>query len=318
MKISFIIPCYNEEDNVRQMKDSLSKSYEKYDDVSLELIFIDDGSTDKTLENLKSLESDEKTEVKIIELSRHFGKESAMFAGLSLSKGDYVCNIDGDCQQDPEFTVKMFDMLKENKNIDCVATVATKRLEKKSSKFFKSAFYKIMNFLSETKFENGASDFRMYTRQVANAILEMKEYHRFTKGLFSFVGFNVVFMDYTPLARLNSQSKWSFKKLFYYALEGFLSFGQHLFVPLFFVGGILLLISIIMFLFGIIGLFAKSHSFISIYTLINFLFFIEGIKLPAIAVLGEYISKIYIQTKNRPIFIAKNYFNQPVKNKKEN
>ncbi|MDO5014716.1 MAG: glycosyltransferase family 2 protein [Clostridia bacterium] len=310
MKISFIIPCFNEEKNVEKMKDSISSAYKNYDDVITELIFIDDGSSDNTLENLRKLKSDTKTEIKVIELSRHFGKESAMFAGLSLSSGDYICNIDADGQQEPIITVKMFDTLKKNKNLDCVTAVAKKRKEKFTQVFFKSLFYKTMNFISETEFVNGASDFRMYTRQVANCILGMKEYHRFTKGIFSFVGFNTIYIEYTPLERKTSKSKWSFKKLYYYALEGFTSFGSHLLNSLFIIGILLFIASIIMFIKFVSSNGIEGYFFdLPAIFLLNFIMLIESIKLPVLALLSEYLSKIYIQSKNRPVFIIKNSYN---------
>ena len=225
MKLSLIIPCYNEEDCIEAFFEAAKKVFDaqKY---KTEYIFVNDGSEDKTLSLLKALYV-ENTGMNIISFSRNFGKEAAMYAGLKAAKGDYICFIDADLQQRPELVAKMVELLEKHKEYDCIAAFAKERKDERGfSRFAKKHFYKLITNISGIEFVGGASDFRCFRRNVADAILELSEYHRFTKGLFAWVGFNTRYVPYEVRERSGGESKWSFSKLFSYAFEGLIAFSN--------------------------------------------------------------------------------------------
>ena len=222
MKLSFVIPCYNEESNVKLIHDEIAKIFlplYKY-----EIIFVNDGSSDNTLKSLKEILKNSKTKIKVINFSRNFGKEAAIYAGLKEAKGDYISLIDADMQQDPKYVMEMVSFLDKNEEYDSVAMYQDKRKEGKVLTFFKKSFYKLINKISDTKFQSNASDFRTFRKCVIKSVLELKEYYRFSKGIFSWVGYNTYYMPYTVKERATGTTKWSFKKLFKYALDGIISF----------------------------------------------------------------------------------------------
>ena len=224
MKLSLVVPCYNEEGNVEKFFSEVKRVFDgKVDDY--EFVFVNDGSKDKTLVNLKKLYNEQKdSHIQVLSFSRNFGKESAIYAGLNHAKGDMVCLIDADLQQRPEVVLEMLDVMNSNEDLDCVTAYQDERKESKLMTSLKSMFYKIINGIAEVRFVNGASDFRLMKRAMVDAILEMTEYHRFSKGIFSWVGFNTEYIPYTVEERESGESKWGFRKLLKYAFEGIVSF----------------------------------------------------------------------------------------------
>ena len=306
MKLSIIIPCYNEEDNVRVIYDEIYNVFNTKK-ISYELIFVNDGSQDNTFEKLNELIKQKKQNIKIVDFSRNFGKEAAIYAGFKNSGGEFVAIIDADLQQRPELIVNMLDILKTNEEYDSVAAYQQKRKEGKILTFFKNIFYKIINRISSVSFVQGASDFRIFRRKMVDAIIEMSEYNRFSKGIFSFVGFKTYYMPYEVEQRRNGTSKWSFIKLFNYAIDGIVAYTTlPLRIPFIF-SFILLLISLLLLvLFLIFGIDLIKISIVLMLFLIGLVFMTVGI-------LGEYLSKTYLEVKKRPVYIIKDIKESKVK-----
>lgn len=305
MVLSVIVPCYNEQDNVTPF---YTQSVEVFDKLrcSYELIFINDGSSDDTLKNLSAIcESDTAHTIKVINFSRNFGKEAAIFAGLSECTGDYALLIDADLQQRPEIGCQMYKTLIENTEYDCVTAYQKERKEGAILTFFKNAFYKIINKIADTHFFAGASDFRILNRKMIDAVLSVTEYHRFSKGIFSWVGFNTFFMPYVVEERRHGKSSWSFFKLFKYAVEGIVGFTT---APLKIAMALGLISAILSAIYSVVVIIQKLAFGINVpgyATIVVLLLFLGGMQLFALGILGEYISKIYIQVKDRPVYIIK-------------
>lgn len=299
MDLSIVVPCYNEEGNVELFSEEVEKVF-KGKKIKYEIIFVNDGSKDNTIEKLYNLVDSSSHKIKVVNFSRNFGKESAMYAGLKESKGKFVTIIDADLQQKPSIILDMLDILNNNPDVDSVAAYQEQRKEGKVLAFFKNFFYKLINSISDVPFVHGASDFRTFRRSVVNSILEISEYHRFSKGIFSFVGYNTYYMPYVVESRNSGETSWSFKKLFNYAIEGIVAFTTSpLRIPVF-IGMLLELIFLILLtIFLILGI----NSFDIIILILLLLF---GLLFISIGVIGEYLSKTYIQVKNRPIYIIKN------------
>ena len=223
MDLSIVVPCYNEEGNVELFSEEVEKVF-KGKKIKYEIIFVNDGSKDNTIEKLYNLVDSSSHKIKVVNFSRNFGKESAMYAGLKESKGKFVTIIDADLQQKPSIILDMLDILNNNPDVDTVAAYQEQRKEGKVLAFFKNSFYKLINGISDVPFVQGASDFRTFRRSVVNSILEISEYHRFSKGIFSFVGYNTYYMPYVVESRNSGETSWSFKKLFNYAIEGIVAF----------------------------------------------------------------------------------------------
>lgn len=304
MKLSLVVPCYNEEKNVSLFYNAVKNDFSSAD-FDYEIVFVNDGSKDGTFKELQKLcEGD--IPVKIVNFSRNFGKESAMYAGLKESEGDYVTIIDADLQQRPSIALDMVNMLDNEPDYDCVAAYQEERKESKLLVFFKNSFYKLINKFSDTEFIQGASDFRTFRRPMVEAILSMDEYFRFSKGLFSWVGFNTKFIPYEVEERATGISKWSFKKLFKYALEGILAFTT---APLRIATLIGLFSSFLSIVYLVIVVVQKLFFGIAVAgyaTIVVLILLIGGLQLCGLGIIGEYIARTYIQTKNRPIYIAKN------------
>ncbi len=306
MKLSLVVPCYNEEGNIALMYDVVKSDFKDVD-FSYEIVFVNDGSKDGTLKELKKL-LDGDIPVKIVNFSRNFGKESAMYAGLKESEGDYVTIIDADLQQRPSIALEMVRMLEDDPDTDCIACYQEDRNESKALVFFKNNFYKIINKFADTEFVKGASDFRTFRRPMVEAILEMDEYFRFSKGLFSWVGYNTKFVPYKAEERATGTSKWSFKKLFAYALEGIFAFTT---APLKIATGLGILSMISSFIYLIVKIilrFASHDPFTAGGAIIVLVTLIGGAILTCLGIIGEYLARVYVQTKGRPIYIAKNVF----------
>ncbi len=301
--LSVIIPCKNEEGNIVNIHKRFT---EVLKDIDYELIFIDDGSTDKTLEKIEEIYKEDKEHVKGISFSRNFMKDAAIYAGLENCIGDYACIIDADLQQNPHYLLDMLDFLENNPEYDEVAMVQSKR--KRESLLMRSckrAFYFIIDLLSDTKFNNGASDFRMFRRVVIDTVVDFGEKNRFTKGIFSWIGFNVKYMEYEAEERQSGTTKFNFKASFKYAMNGIYSFSNKPLKLANYVGMGLLFSSFVYLVVMIILLLVDVLSFNVLYIIIWLLLLIGGIQLITIGILGEYLAKTYNEVKDRPIYIAK-------------
>ncbi len=311
MKLSLVVPCYNEQDNVPLFYEAVKKDFAGAG-FDYEIVFVNDGSRDGTLESLKALLAGD-IPVKIVNFSRNFGKESAMYAGLKESTGDYVTVIDADLQQLPSIALEMVKMLDDEPEYDCVAAYQESRREKSSMVFFKNAFYKIVNKFTDVEFVPGASDFRTFRRNMVDAVLEMKEYSRFSKGIFSWVGFNTKYVPYVVQERASGSSKWTFGKLFSYAFDGIISFTTSpLRIPAY-AGTVTTLVSLVYLLVSAVLRLGFHHPFTLQNVTVFLLLLLGGLIMMSIGITGEYLSKIYMQTKERPIYIVKEIFT----NKKE-
>lgn len=305
--LSIVVPCYNEEETVNlfyQAVEDVRKSLPK--DLDLEYLFINDGSSDKTLLKLRQLHQEDEAHVHYVSFSRNFGKESALYAGLQKANGDYVTVMDADLQDPPEMLPKMIQLLEQNEEYDCIGTRRIDRKgEPKLRSFFSRAFYKIINKISDTEMLDGVRDFRMMRRQMVDAILELSEVNRFSKGIFSWVGFNTYYLPYENVERIAGETSWSFWSLFRYSIEGITDFSD---VPLSiasFVG----MISCIGALIGLIIIVVRTLMFgdptMGWPSLVCFILFLGGLQLFCLGIVGKYIGKIFKETKKRPIYIVK-------------
>ena len=306
MKLSMIVPCYNEAENVQAFQDAVIAAFDGcgYD---YELVFINDGSRDATLHNLKKIFAAQKCPVKVASFSRNFGKEAGLYAGLAHSSGEYIALIDADLQQRPEIVREMVQLLEVNPETDVVAAYQDRRGEGKVLSFLKKSFYATINRLSKVTLQPDASDFRTFRRSVRDSMLEMTEYHRFSKGIFAWVGYNTMFIPYTACERNAGTSKWNFWKLLNYAIEGIIGYST---APLRFsiyIGGftavaaVLYLISVIcekLFL----GIDIPGYA-----TTIVLILLLGSMQLFCIGIIGEYVGRTFEQTKNRPVYIEKEY-----------
>lgn len=315
MKLSIVVPCYNEEDNVCLFYSETKKALGKLFD-ECEVIFINDGSKDNTYNKLKDIYLDDETHVKIINFSRNFGKEAALLAGLNTSKGDYVSIIDADLQQRPEYIVDMVNFLDNNDEYDCVAAYQDIRKEGKILTFFKDCFYKVINKMTEIEIVQSASDFRTIRRDVVNAITSLPERCRFSKGIFSWVGFQTFYMPYTVEERVNGSSKWSFWKLFAYAIDGIVAFSTTPLVISSVLGILLCVLAFIFIAVIIIKTLIWGDPVAGFPTLASLILLASGIQLFFIGILGQYLAKSYTENKQRPMYIIKNYLSKEELNEK--
>lgn len=304
--ISVIVPCFNEQETINIYYDAMTKLQEQTNKFKLEYWFIDDGSKDRTYSILKDLQKAHSDEVHFISFSRNFGKESALYAGLNEVTGDYIAVMDVDLQDPPEMLPEMFDLL-EDGEYDCVGTARMDREgENKIISFFSDGFYKVINKMSQTKIIPGARDYRLMTRQMVEAIKSMTEYNRFSKGIFSWVGFKTKYLPYKNRERSAGSTSWNFWKLFKYAITGIVDFSEG---PLMFatwMGTFFSIVSVI----GIIAVFIRKliYPLSSVggwASMVSIILFIGGIQLLSIGILGEYIGKIFLEVKKRPIYIVK-------------
>ena len=304
MLLSLVVPCYNEEGNVEKLFSETNIAFAGKD-FEYEFVFVNDGSRDKTGQCLKTLFDENKNhKIQVLTLSRNFGKEAAIYAGLQAAQGDMVCLIDADLQQRPEVVLEMLDVMNADEELDCVTAYQEKRNESKVMISLKNAFYKIINKATEVNFVNGASDFRLMKRNMVNAVLEMTEYHRFSKGIFSWVGFNTEYIPYTVAERESGKSKWGVRKLFKYAFEGIVSFTT---LPLklsTFVGFISAVIYLVVVIVQKLAFGIDVPGYATIVVLVLFL---GGLQLFSLGILGEYIAKIFVQVKNRPVYVLKEH-----------
>lgn len=305
-KISVVVSCYNEEKALplfyEEMERVRKKDFEGI--VEFEYIFVNDGSKDNTLKIIKELNQKD-PKVRYISFSRNFGKEAAMYAGLEAAEGDYVTLMDADLQDTPALLKQMYDAIK-NEGYDSVGTRrVTRKGEPPIRSFFARMFYKIINKMSNIEMVDGARDYRLMKRQVVDSIISLKEYNRYSKGLFSFVGFDTKWIEYENVERVAGETKWSFWKLFKYALEGITAFST---TPLIFssiVGLIFCLVAFIAIIFIIVKTLVYGDPTAGWPSMACIIVFVSGIQLFTIGIIGQYLSKTYLEVKKRPIYIIK-------------
>ena len=304
-KISVIVPCYNEQDALPLFYEEMEKVRKNdFEDIQFEYIFVNDGSKDETLKEMKALsKKDEK--VRYISFSRNFGKEAAMFAGLEAATGDYVTLMDADLQDPPALLRQMYDCIK-NEGYDCVATRrVTRKGEPPIRSFFARLFYKIINKMSDVEMVDGARDYRLMTKQMVDAIISVKEYNRYSKGIFSFVGFNTKWLEYENIERVAGETKWSFGKLFKYAIEGITAFSTTPLIISSVIGLLFCFVAFILILVIIIKTLVYGDPTSGWPSMVCIMFFVSGIQLFSLGIIGQYLSKTYLEVKNRPIYIIK-------------
>lgn len=304
MKLSLVVPCYNEAENVAVFQEAVIEAFNScgYD---YEIIYVDDGSKDATMHNLRKIHAEQKCSVKVVSFSRNFGKEAAIYAGMAHADGEYISLIDADLQQRPEIVKDMVAMLEEEPEYDVVAAYQDRRGESKLLSFLKKSFYSLINSLSDIRLKADASDFRTFRRSVAESILAMGEYHRFSKGIFAWVGYNTCFIPYTARERAHGTSKWSFRKLFNYAIEGIIGYSTKPLRIATFLGG---LTAVAAFLYLIVVVLQKLITGIDIpgyATIIVLILLLGGVQLFCIGIIGEYVGRTFEQSKNRPVYIPK-------------
>ena len=302
--LSVIVPCYNEQESLPYFYKEIKKVEKKMDYVDFEYIFVNDGSKDKTLDILRDFAKKDK-KVRYVSFSRNFGKEAAMLAGLDFSKGDYVTLMDADLQDPPHLLIDMYKGITEE-GFDCVGTRrVTRKGEPVIRSFFARMFYKIINKMSKVEMVDGARDFRLMTRQMVDSILSLKEYNRYSKGLFSFVGYKTKWLEYENVQRVAGSTKWSFWKLLIYAFEGIIAFSTTPLMIAALVGIIFFIVSFIMIIVIIVRTLTFGDPVSGWPSLVCIIFFVSGVQLFCLGIIGAYLSKTYLETKNRPVYIVK-------------
>lgn len=303
-KISVIVSCYNEEESIPYFYEEIIKVAKKMKELDFEFLFINDGSKDKTLDILKELAKKDKR-VRFISFSRNFGKEAAMFAGLENATGDYITLMDADLQDPPAMLPEMYDaIIKEGYD-----SVGTRRVTRKGEppirSFFARCFYKIINKMSKVEMVDGARDYRLMKKQVVDSIISLKEYNRYSKGLFSFVGYDTKWLEYENVERVAGETKWSFWKLFKYAIEGIVAFTTAPLSLAAIVGIVICLIAFIAIIMIIIKTLVFGDPVGGWPSMVCIILFVSGIQLLCMGIIGQYLAKTYLETKKRPIYIIK-------------
>lgn len=299
--LSIVVPCFNEDESVEIFLGEIQKTLKDY---NFEVIYVNDGSSDNTLKYIKELAS-KNSNVKYISFSRNFGKESAIFAGLKYASGDYICLMDADLQHPPKLIPEMLEAVLDEGYDVAAARRVSRKGEPKIKSFFSHRFYKVFNKISDIDMVEGATDYRIMTRQVVDSVLDLPEYNRFSKGLFQWVGFDTKWIEYENIERIAGESTWSFWGLIKYSIEGLVAFTTLPLSVSTFLGMVFSVIAFIYMLFIIIRYLIYSEAVPGYPTLICSLLLLGGIQLLSIGVLGKYLEKTYFEAKNRPIFIVK-------------
>ena len=301
MKVSIVVPCYNEEKTVPLFFNEVEKFKGIHE---FEYLFIDDGSRDNTLQAIKALANDHEY-VRFISFSRNFGKEAALYAGLQASTGDLVSVMDVDLQDPPDLLPEMIETIMQS-DIDCVgARRSTRDGEPPIRSFFAKKFYQLINKISDTEMVDGARDFRLMTRQMVDAILELTEYNRFSKGLFSWVGFKTKYISFENRERVAGETSWSFWKLFNYSIDGIVNFSDAPLTIASFVGALSCIGSGLAILFIILRALLYGDPTAGWPSMVSIFLFIGGIQLLCLGIIGKYIGKIFLETKQRPVYIIR-------------
>lgn len=302
MKLSLVVPCYNEEENIALFAETAERALVG---IEYEMIFINDGSKDNTLGELKKLVERQNANITVVDFSRNFGKEAGMYAGLQKASGDYISFVDADLQQPVSVAREMMEFLEENNEYDAVACYQKERIEGEGLSFLKKGFYRVINMMCDIQFREDASDFRTIRRSVADAILSMPEYHRFSKGIFAWVGYNTYYRPYEVQERNAGTTSWSTLKLFQYAIDGMISFSTK---PLKLATGMGLFTSVCAVLYMLFVIFQKLVVGIDVPgypTLVVLILFLGGVQLTVLGIIGEYLARIHIEAKHRPIFLER-------------
>ncbi len=303
-KISVIVSCYNEQESIPYFYEEITKISKKMKDLDFEYLFVNDGSKDNTLKIVKELaEKDDR--VKYVSFSRNFGKEAAMYAGLKYADGDYITLMDADLQDPPALLPEMYRLIKEE-GYDSIGTRrVTRKGEPPIRSFFARCFYKLINKMSKVEMVDGARDYRLMTRQVVDSIISLEEYNRYSKGLFSFVGYNTKWLEYENIERVAGETKWSFWKLFKYAIEGIVAFTT---VPLSMASifGILFcFLALVAIILIIIRTCCFGDPVAGWPSLVCIILMVSGVQLLCLGIMGQYLAKTYLETKKRPVYIVK-------------
>ena len=297
--ISIVVPCFNEEENIPLFYDAITKVLEPLDE-DYEIIFINDGSTDNTLSEIKKLK-----DINYISFSRNFGKEAALFAGLENSKGDYIVVIDADMQDPPELIPEMLNLIKTT-DYD---VIGTRRVSRKGEPAIRSLlarlFYKLMNGFSNIQIVDGARDYRLMTRQVVDAVLRLKEYNRFSKGLFQWVGFKTKWLEYENIERASGETSWSLWGLFKYSIEAIVSFSTAPLLISTLLGIVFSIAALILIVLVVLKNLIYSNPVQGWASTICIILLLGGIQLFSIGILGKYLEKTYLEVKKRPIYLVK-------------
>lgn len=306
--LTVIVPCYNEEEAIPFFYEEMLKTIDvfknKYPEVEFEMLFIDDGSKDRTLEVLREYNEKDKR-VRYVSFSRNFGKEAGIYAGLDNAKGDYVVIMDADLQDPPALLPDMYKAVTEEGYDSAATRRVTRKGEPVIRSFFARMFYKIMQKISKTEIVDGARDYRIMTRQMVDAILSMGEYNRFTKGIYGWVGFNTKWFEYENIERVAGETKWSFWKLLLYSLEGVVGFSTAPLTIASFFGIFCMFVAFVMIIFIIVRKLMYGDPTSGWPSLVCIITLIGGMQLFCIGIVGQYLAKTYLETKNRPIYIAK-------------
>ena len=302
--ISVIVPCFNEEETIHYFYQAMEKVRIKMNE-EFEYIFVNDGSKDSTLSILRSLSLQDRS-VSYLSFSRNFGKEAALFAGLELANGHLVTVMDADLQDPPEMLMEMKQMLDDNSDLDCVGTRRVSRDgEPLIRSFFATLFYKLMNKISQVEVVDGVRDFRLMRRHMVDAILSVSEYNRFSKGLFSWVGFNTEYLPYKNVERVAGETSWSLWKLLSYSIEGIINYSDTPLNIASYTGFFTFLLSLVLMVFVVIKTLVFGDPTIGWPSTICIILFLGGLQLMTIGILGKYLAKIFLETKKRPIYIVK-------------
>lgn len=306
--LSVVVPCYNEEDNVPYFYEELLKQEDKLAamDAEMEIIYIDDGSRDRTVAEVRNLrEKDER--VHLVSFSRNFGKEAGIYAGLQKAKGDYVVLMDADLQDPPSLLPEMLSYVKQGYD-----SVATRRVSRKGEppirSFFARRFYALMKVISKTEIVDGARDYRLMTRQMVDAILSMTEYNRFTKGIFGWVGYETKWLEYENIERVKGETKWSFWKLLLYSMDGIMAFSTLPLALSSFMGIMFCILSFLLIIFIVVRAAVFGDPVAGWPSLVCIITLIGGVQMFFIGVVGQYLAKMYMEVKNRPIYLVKEEF----------
>ena len=304
MKLSLVVPCYNEAENVKPFQDAVMQAFDScgYD---YEIIYVDDGSKDATMHNLRKLYNEQRCPVKVVSFSRNFGKEAALYAGLKETSGEYVSLIDADLQQRPEIVRDMVKILEEQLEYDVVAAYQDRRGEGRILSFFKKAFYSIINKLSDIKLRADASDFRTFRRSVADSLISLGEYHRFSKGIFAWVGFETCYIPYVACERAAGKSKWSFWKLLNYAVDGIIGYSTKPLRIATLLGGLTSFAALVYLVIVVLEKLITGIDIPGYATIIVLILLLGGVQLFCIGIIGEYVGRTFEQSKDRPIYIAR-------------
>ena len=306
--LTIIVPCLNEEEAIPLFYKEVQKTKEQFDrevgDIDFEIIFVDDGSTDRTMEVVKELRSSD-ANVHYVSFSRNFGKEAALYAGFEKSKGDFVVCMDADLQDPPALLLDMYKAITEEGYDSAATRRVTRKGEPPIRSFFARMFYRMMRKISKTEFVDGARDYRIMTRKMVDAILSMGEYNRFTKGIYGWVGFKTKWFAYENIERVAGETKWSFWKLFLYSLEGIVAFSTAPLSIAAFLGILFTVVAFILIIFIIVRTSMYGDPTSGWPSLVCIIVLFGGIQLFSIGIMGQYLSKTYLETKNRPIYIAR-------------